>query len=76
MASRLLSIGRRAEMAAPAEISIFIEVACACAGSCATTGGNCSPTIAYQTLGAGGTLSKTPQAGMVSIKAVQCYIRS
>jgi len=40
------------------------------------TGGTCSPTIGYQTLGGGGSVSSTPKAGMVSVKAVQCYIKS
>lgn len=40
------------------------------------TGGNCSPTIGYQTLGGDGSVSSSPKAGMVSVKAVQCYIKS
>jgi hypothetical protein len=40
------------------------------------TGGSCSPTIGYQTPGGGGGISSTPRAGMVTVKAVMCYIKS
>lgn len=40
------------------------------------TGGTCSPTIGYQTLGGNGSVSSSPHTGMVSVKAVMCYIKS
>jgi hypothetical protein len=45
-------------------------------GLAGPTGGSCSPTIGYQTLGGDGSVSSSPKAGMVSVKAVQCYIKS